>query len=47
VRRVSLGCGPLQAVLALARRIATEALDAGEYTAMTASMLSASDVNGC
>ncbi len=45
VRRVSLGCGPLQAALALARQIATEAFGEGQYTAMTASMLSARDVN--
>jgi 2-methylisocitrate lyase-like PEP mutase family enzyme len=46
VRRVSLGCGPLQAALALARRIATETLNDGTYTAMTANMLSAADANG-
>lgn len=45
VRRVSLGCGPLQAVLALARRIASETLNEGIYTVMTADMLSASEVN--
>jgi len=45
VRRVSLGCGPFQAALALARRVATEALDEGTYTAMTASMLSAGEMN--
>jgi 2-methylisocitrate lyase-like PEP mutase family enzyme len=46
VRRVSLGCGPLQAALALARRIATETLIDGTYTAMTANMLSAAEANG-
>jgi 2-methylisocitrate lyase-like PEP mutase family enzyme len=45
VRRVSLGCGPFQAALALARRIAAETLNEGTYTAMTASMLSAGEVN--
>lgn len=45
VRRVSLGCGPLQATLALALRIATETLNQGTYTAMTATMLSLGEVN--
>jgi 2-methylisocitrate lyase-like PEP mutase family enzyme len=45
IRRVSLGCGPLQAMLALARRIATETLDEGVYTSMTADMLSAEEAN--
>lgn len=45
VRRVSLGCGPFQAALALARRVATEALNDGTYTAMTTSMLSVGEVN--
>jgi 2-methylisocitrate lyase-like PEP mutase family enzyme len=45
IRRVSLGCGPLQAALALARRIATETLNEGSYTAMTADMLSAKEAN--
>jgi len=45
VRRVSLGCGPFQAALALARRIATEALNEGTCTAMTANMLSAREAN--
>jgi len=45
VRRVSLGCGPFQAALALARRVATEALNDGTYTAMTTSMLSAGEMN--
>ena len=36
---MSLGCGPFQALLAHARRIATEALGEGTYTAMTADML--------
>jgi 2-methylisocitrate lyase-like PEP mutase family enzyme len=45
VRRVSLGCGPFQAALALARRIAAEALNEGIYTSMTADMLSVGEVN--
>jgi 2-methylisocitrate lyase-like PEP mutase family enzyme len=45
VRRVSLGCGPFQAALALARRIATETLNEGTYTAMAANMLSLGEVN--
>jgi 2-methylisocitrate lyase-like PEP mutase family enzyme len=45
IRRVSLGCGPLQAALALARRIATETLNEGMYAAMTAEMLSAKEAN--
>jgi 2-methylisocitrate lyase-like PEP mutase family enzyme len=45
VRRVSLGCGPFQAALALARRIATETLNEGTYTAMTTNMLSAGEAN--
>jgi 2-methylisocitrate lyase-like PEP mutase family enzyme len=45
VRRVSLGCGPFQAALALAGRIATETLNGGTYTAMTTDMLSAREVN--
>lgn len=45
VRRVSLGCGPFQAALALARRIATETLNEGTYAAMTTDMLSAGEAN--
>src|SRR5262245_48422498 len=45
VRRVSLGCGPFQAALALARRIATETINEGTYAAMTADMLSAKEAN--
>jgi len=45
VKRVSLGCGPLQASLALTRRIAIEAIEKGTYDAMTADMLSAKAVN--
>ncbi|WP_132145137.1 isocitrate lyase/PEP mutase family protein [Luteibacter rhizovicinus] len=46
VRRVSLGCGPLQSVMAHMRRIAHEAIDQGTYEAMTADMLSGSEANG-
>jgi len=45
VRRVSLGCGPFQAALALARRIAIETLNEGTYAAMTTDMLSAGEAN--
>lgn len=45
IRRVSLGCGPFQAALALTSRIAIEALTAGTYSAMTTDMLSAGEVN--
>jgi 2-methylisocitrate lyase-like PEP mutase family enzyme len=45
VRRVSLGCGPFQAALSLARRIAIETLNEGTYTAMTTNMLSAGEAN--
>ncbi|CAN7369542.1 isocitrate lyase/phosphoenolpyruvate mutase family protein [Variovorax sp. LjRoot84] len=45
-RRVSLGCGPLQAALALLRRVAAEAFDEGRHDAMSAGMLSAREVNG-
>jgi 2-methylisocitrate lyase-like PEP mutase family enzyme len=46
VRRVSLGCGPLQAALALTKRIAREALEQGTYAAMTADMVSGDEANG-
>jgi 2-methylisocitrate lyase-like PEP mutase family enzyme len=45
VRRVSLGCGPLQSTLGLLRRIAVEAFDEGSYAAMSGDMLSSSEVN--
>ena len=45
VRRVSLGCGPLQSLMAQTRRIAREVLDRGSYAAMTGDMLSASEAN--
>lgn len=46
VRRVSLGCGPLQSALALIRRIAKEALSGGRIDAMTTDMLSNAELNG-
>ena len=46
VRRVSLGCGPMQSALGLLRRIAIEAFEQGSYSAMSGSMLSVSEVNG-
>lgn len=45
VRRVSLGCGPLQALMAQLHRIATEAL-AGHYDTMGGAMWSAGEANG-
>ena len=45
VRRVSLGCGPLQALLARLQRIALEAIEQGSYAEMTREMLSAAEVN--
>jgi 2-methylisocitrate lyase-like PEP mutase family enzyme len=45
VRRVSLGCGPLQSALSLLGRIAAEALTLGRYDAMARDMLPASDLN--
>jgi 2-methylisocitrate lyase-like PEP mutase family enzyme len=45
IRRMSLGCGPFQAALALARRIVTETLNEGTYAAMTTDMLSAKEAN--
>lgn len=46
VRRVSLGCGPLQSAFGSLRAIAEEAFADGSYARMTAQMLSVSDVNG-
>ena len=47
-RRVSLGCGPLQAALGLLDRIAAEAFDGSDagFRAMGAGMLSAGEING-
>lgn len=46
VRRISLGCGPLQALLGLARRIANELLSDGSYAEMTRWMLPVGELNG-
>jgi 2-methylisocitrate lyase-like PEP mutase family enzyme len=45
VRRISLGCGPMQSVFAALRRIAVEASVRGSYCAMSSSMLSVSELN--
>ena len=45
VRRISLGCGPLQSVFGSLRRIASEAFAYGTYTTMSSNMLPVSDVN--
>jgi 2-methylisocitrate lyase-like PEP mutase family enzyme len=45
VRRVSLGCGPLQSVFGSLRRIASEAFAQGTYTTMSSNMLPVTDVN--
>ena len=44
-RRISLGCGPLQAALGLLGRMATEAFDNGGFRAMSAQMLPAGEIN--
>lgn len=46
-RRISLGCGPLQAALGLLGRIAAEAFDSSDagFRAMGAGMLSAGEIN--
>jgi 2-methylisocitrate lyase-like PEP mutase family enzyme len=44
-RRISLGCGPLQAALGLLGRIATEAFDNGNFRTMSAEMLPAGKIN--
>ena len=46
VRRISLGCGPMQATLAHLGAMATEALDEGRYDTMGKRMLSPSEANG-
>jgi len=46
VRRISLGCGTMQSVLAHLARIATEALAEGRYDTMGETMLSVSEANG-
>jgi len=45
VRRVSLGCGPLQSALGLLQRIAVEALQHGRYDAQCHGMLAAREVD--
>jgi 2-methylisocitrate lyase-like PEP mutase family enzyme len=44
-RRISLGCGPLQAALGLVGRIAAEAFDNGNFRTMSAEMLPAGEIN--
>jgi 2-methylisocitrate lyase-like PEP mutase family enzyme len=46
VRRISLGCGTMQAVLAHLARIAEEALKEGRFDTMGANMLSVGEANG-
>jgi 2-methylisocitrate lyase-like PEP mutase family enzyme len=46
VRRISLGCGPMQATLAHLGAIATEALDEGRYDTMGKRMLTPAEANG-
>jgi 2-methylisocitrate lyase-like PEP mutase family enzyme len=46
VRRISLGCGTMQAVLAHLARITREALVQGRFDAMGSNMLSVSEANG-
>ena len=45
VRRISLGCGPLQSAVSLLDRIAAEAFTLGRYDTMTRDMKSAREVN--
>ncbi|MGO4703991.1 isocitrate lyase/PEP mutase family protein [Dyella sp. 2RAB6] len=46
VRRISLGCGPMQAALAHLGAIAAEALDDGRYDTMGKRMLTPAEANG-
>jgi hypothetical protein len=46
VRRISLGCGPMQSVLSHLQRIAHEALAEGRYHTMGEDMLTVSEANG-
>ncbi|RAO76582.1 isocitrate lyase/PEP mutase family protein [Dyella jiangningensis] len=46
VRRISLGCGPMQSVLSHLQRIAQEALAEGRYDTMGETMLTVSEANG-
>lgn len=45
VRRVSLGCGPLQSGFALLRRVAREAFTSGTTSVMSQRMLGADEIN--
>ncbi|AMO96783.1 phosphoenolpyruvate phosphomutase family protein [Collimonas fungivorans] len=45
VRRISVGCGPLQSALGLLQRIAGEALSQGSFHAMGSGMLSGGEIN--
>lgn len=44
-RRISLGCGTMQATLGHLRQIATEALSEGRYDSMASTMLTVSQAN--
>jgi 2-methylisocitrate lyase-like PEP mutase family enzyme len=46
VRRISQGCGPMQATLAHLAAITTEALAEGRYDVMAGAMLTTAEVNG-
>ncbi len=46
VRRISLGCGPMQATLAHLGAMATEALDEGRYDTMGKRMWTPAEANG-
>ena len=46
VRRISLGCGPMQAALAHLSDMAAEAIDEGRYDTMGARMLTPAEANG-
>jgi 2-methylisocitrate lyase-like PEP mutase family enzyme len=46
VRRISLGCGPMQSVMAHLARIASEAQADGRYDSMGKSMLTVAEANG-
>ncbi|HET6555281.1 MAG TPA: isocitrate lyase/phosphoenolpyruvate mutase family protein [Dyella sp.] len=45
VRRISLGCGPMQATMAHLARIAREALEEGRYDTMADHLMSVSEAN--
>ncbi|WP_333677330.1 isocitrate lyase/phosphoenolpyruvate mutase family protein [Dyella sp.] len=46
VRRISLGCGPMQAALAHLARMAAEAIDKGRYDTMGDRMFTVAEANG-